>query len=246
MPERFCSTSTSSLRVHCWSVDSGPSISERFDPRTAKRTIGRIAAGGAFGGILGGALTERVAAMAGITATLPLLAVLHLAAAAGLRFLTYTAAESRPFETASTRAGARTLRETRYLQNLALLVFLVTLSGTLIDFVLKAAAAAEYRNPEMLLRFFAAFYTGIGLVTFVVQTSLSRLSLERWGLAGTAATLPLAVLARRRRGRACCRTWPTSPPCAAWKPSSETRCFARRTSSSTRRFPRATNAAQNR
>jgi hypothetical protein len=172
-----------------WSV-----VSERFDPRTAKRTIGRIAAGGAFGGILGGALTERVAAIAGINATLPLLAVLHLAAAASLRLLTSTAAESRPLEITSPRAGARTLRETRYLQNLALLVFLVTLSGTLVDFVLKAAAAAEYRNPEMLLRFFAAFYTGVGLVTFVVQTSLSRLSLERWGLAGTAATLPLAVM----------------------------------------------------
>jgi len=172
-----------------WSV-----ISERFDPRTAKRTIGRIAAGGALGGVIGGALTERVAALFGTTATLPMLALLHVAAAAGLGLLAARGAESRPFEIANPRAGARTLREARYLRNLALLVFLVTLSGTLVDFVLKAAAAAEYRNPEMLLRFFAAFYTGVGVVTFVLQSTLSRLSLERWGLAGTAATLPLAVL----------------------------------------------------
>jgi ATP:ADP antiporter, AAA family len=171
-----------------WSV-----VSERFDPRSAKRTIGRIAAGGALGGVIGGALTERVAALFGTTATLPMLALLHLLAAAGLRFLV-PRNESKRFEIANPRAGARTLRETRYLQNLALLVFLVTLSGTLVDFVLKAAAAAEYRDPEMLLRFFAAFYTGVGVVTFVLQSTLSRLSLERWGLSGTVVTLPLAVL----------------------------------------------------
>ena len=34
-----------------WSV-----VNERFDPRTAKRHIGRIAAGGTFGGFIGGIL----------------------------------------------------------------------------------------------------------------------------------------------------------------------------------------------
>ena len=46
-------------------------------------------------------------------------------AAAGLRFLAPPRNESRRFEIANPRAGARTLREARYLQNLALLVFLL-------------------------------------------------------------------------------------------------------------------------
>jgi ATP/ADP translocase len=33
-------------------------VNERFDPRTARRTIGRITAGGSIGGLLGGILPE--------------------------------------------------------------------------------------------------------------------------------------------------------------------------------------------
>ena len=43
------------------------------------------------------------------------------------------------------------------------------------------------------MRFFAIFYTGIGLVTFALQTALSRISLEKLGLAKTVATLPSAL-----------------------------------------------------
>jgi hypothetical protein len=44
-----------------------------------------------------------------------------------------------------------------------------------------------------LLRFFAVFYTLVSLGTFLVQTTLSRHSLERLGLARTVGSLPLAV-----------------------------------------------------
>ena len=60
-----------------WSV-----VNERWDPRTAKRVVGRIAAGGTAGGLLGGLLAERAAVLLSVTAMLPLLAVLHLACAA--------------------------------------------------------------------------------------------------------------------------------------------------------------------
>ena len=36
--------------------------SERFDPRTAKRHFGQIAGAGTLGGLVGGLLSERVAA----------------------------------------------------------------------------------------------------------------------------------------------------------------------------------------
>ncbi|MFL5511771.1 MAG: hypothetical protein ACJ8CN_04965, partial [Gemmatimonadales bacterium] len=57
-------------------------INERFDPRTARRTIGRITAGGSIGGLLGGLLPERVGSVLSLNAMLPVLAVLHLLASA--------------------------------------------------------------------------------------------------------------------------------------------------------------------
>src|SRR5579862_3059236 len=38
-------------------------VSERFDPRTAKRRFGQIAGAGTFGGLIGALLSERVAAV---------------------------------------------------------------------------------------------------------------------------------------------------------------------------------------
>ena len=58
-----------------WSV-----ANEVFDPREAKREFGRIAGAGTVGGICGGLLAERGAALFGGESLLVLLAVLHLAA----------------------------------------------------------------------------------------------------------------------------------------------------------------------
>lgn len=73
------------------------------------------------------------------------------------------------------------------------MVLLGTLSAALIDYVFKAQAAATFQQGEDLMRFFAVFYTVIGLITFLFQTGLGRVSLERLGLAKTVATLPAAV-----------------------------------------------------
>src|SRR6476659_11132437 len=63
-----------------WSV-----ANEVFDPRDAKRQFGRIAAAGTVGGICGGLLAERGAALFGGESLLALLAGLHLAACFVLR-----------------------------------------------------------------------------------------------------------------------------------------------------------------
>ena len=44
-------------------------VNERFDPSTARRTIGEITAGGSLGGLLGGLLPERVGAVLPLTAS---------------------------------------------------------------------------------------------------------------------------------------------------------------------------------
>ena len=91
-------------------------------------------------------------------------------------------------------SGFKVLGREPYLRGISLLILLGGLSKVLLDYVFKAQATAVFLEPEELLRFFAAFYTLIGLITFMLQTALSRYSLERLGLANTVATLPSAVV----------------------------------------------------
>jgi ATP/ADP translocase len=181
-----------------WSV-----VNERFDPRAAKRLIGRIAGGATFGGLLGGLLAERVAESLSIGAMLPILGVLHIFCAwriVGVD-LNVTAETAATEETGGTRQAAPglglsvwdTLRRAPYLRNLAVLVLLAGISNLSLDYVFKAHAVAAYGNGEALLRFFAIFYTLVALGTFFVQTALSRWFLERLGLSRTVGALPLSV-----------------------------------------------------
>ena len=180
-------------------------LNERFEPRAAKRELGRITAAGTVGGLLGGVLSERVGGMFSVTAMLPILAAIHVVCAILVRRLRPLADDpiAAAGEAAARESAARgetsspiaLLRRTPYLQSLVLLVLLVTISEALIDFVFKARASTMYGKGEELLRLFAAFYTGVSLLTVVVQALFSRLALSRLGLAGTVATVPAAVAA---------------------------------------------------
>jgi len=51
--------------------------SERFDPHTAKKRFGQIAAAGTLGGLIAGLLAARVATLGDVGAMLPLVVVIH-------------------------------------------------------------------------------------------------------------------------------------------------------------------------
>ncbi len=169
-------------------------ISECFDPRAAKRVIGRIAAFGTLGGLVGGVIAERVAATAGLQAILPMLAASHVAAG-GLLALIRTREASTKQPTQSNRSAVDAIRRVPYLRDLGTLLLLLTVAGTLADFLLKANATELFHDREQLMRFFAGFYTATGLLTFVVQALASKFALERYGLSKTIATLPGASIA---------------------------------------------------
>lgn len=176
-----------------WSV-----LSERFDPRTAKRAIGPIGAAGTAGGLVGGLLAERAAALLSVAAMLPILATLHVLCAAVL--LRVRAPHGRD-RGASARVpepapGAlRALSATSYMRNLVAVVLLATLAEGLLDYVFKAQAKGTYGGGPKLLRLFAFFYTGVSLLSFVTQAGLSRRALERLGLVRTVGALPWTVAA---------------------------------------------------
>lgn len=171
-------------------------VGESFDPRAAKRRIAWIASAGTLGGVLGGVAAERVAAALDVRRILLLLAGLHLACAWAVRLVRPRAGAGREPAAAPAEppaSAARLLRDDRYLRSIAILVFLLSVGVALMDYVFKTRAVGTYGAGIPLLRFFAAFYTATGLLAFLGQISLSRLALERLGLANTVSSLPLTV-----------------------------------------------------
>ena len=177
---------------------------ERFDPHTAKKRFGQIAGMGTLGGLAGGLLAERVAAGLGVAAMLPILAAMNFLAAWQVRQLGASISKSRErlaldeapeLAPESARSGFRVLADAPYLRNLAALVLLGTLGAAMMDYIFKAQAVATFGRGDSLLRFFAIYYAAMSLVTFLLQTSTSRLALEKLGLAVSAGTPSFALFA---------------------------------------------------
>lgn len=164
-------------------------VNERFDVRTAKRHIGRIGAAATAGGVAGGLLAERVAAMASLGAMVPVLAVVHLVCAV----LALRIGPIPPRQAGAAgriRNPVRTLAASPYLRTLAVVVVLATVGEGLLDYVFKAEATDRFGSGDALLRFFAAFYTVVNVGSIALQAALARPALERLGLARTTGLLP--------------------------------------------------------
>ena len=173
-------------------------VNERFDPRTARRTIGQITAGGSIGGLLGGVLPELVGAALPLTAMLPILALISLMAS-GLVLGVEHGAASQPLakqdeaETEPILTAGPVLRNSSYLMGLALMVALTSSAEGVLDYVFKARASAATTTGEELLRFFAAFYTVTALVGILIQVTALRPLLGRLGIARSVSLLPAGV-----------------------------------------------------
>jgi len=175
---------------------------ERFDPHTARHHFGRIAGVVTLAGLGGALVAERVAVMVGVTAMLPLLAVVNVFCAWQIRRLAQSAPPSQhatletvPPDLAATspQSGLHVLAQAPYLRNLAALVLLGTIGAALADYVFKAQAVETFGRGDSLLRFFALYYAGVSLLSFLVQTTSSALALERLGLGLTASTPSIAL-----------------------------------------------------
>jgi len=176
-----------------WSI-----INEHFDPRTARRSIGRIVGSATVGGLFGGLLAERVAATASVLWVLLFIAGLCIVCGVLLHRLR-PAAEPAP-RTARNDAparraesGFRVLARVGYLRNLALIVLLGNVAATFIDYLFKAQAAETFTSAAALVRFFAVFYTVISVITLVVQAGMTGRLLREIGIANTMAVRPAVV-----------------------------------------------------
>jgi hypothetical protein len=191
-------------------------ITEHFDPHTAKRTFARIGAAGTVSGLLGAGIADRIAAMYGVTAMIPVLAALYLLCAWQTRSLARATTASRQphspevadedamqagsmldatahLAVVSPGSGLRALAARPYLRNLAALVLLSTMGTTLIDYVFKAQAVEAVGRGEELLRLFAIYYAATALLALLVQLFVAQAVLARLPLALATATPPLAL-----------------------------------------------------
>ncbi len=174
-----------------WSV-----VSERFDPHTARKYVGQITAGGSVGGIVGGLCAWRLSSALSLPAVLLLLGVLNLLSAWCLMRFGASSPADKPNDIFPHPrvSGLQVLRNVPYLRHLAAFVMLGAAAQALLDYALSANAAAVFAQDGSLMTFFSIFYVGTGALGLAGQTAFGRLSLQKLGLAGTVATLPLTVM----------------------------------------------------
>jgi ATP:ADP antiporter, AAA family len=164
--------------------------SERFDPREARRHFGQIAAFGTLGSLAGGLIAERVATLSSTPDLLILLSVLQLAAGLALFRFAPSGAAEKSHEIPS---FPEMISGAPYLITLAAFVLLVSMSAATLDYLFNVRATAQFGKGPTLARFFAFFYAGTSVMTFLVQAGFSRIMLRRFGPGQTVSVLPIAV-----------------------------------------------------
>ena len=170
-----------------WSV-----VNERFDPHAARRAVAKIGLGFALGGLLGGALAERMAAWFGLRAMVLTLVPTNLLIALAVLGL---GAAKTPFKSSGARvSGLRTLARSRYLRGLALLVAMAAISASALDYSFKSSVASALGQPARLAKFFAVYYMTTSIVTVLLQVTASRYSLQNLGIGVTLSVLPAMLL----------------------------------------------------
>lgn len=189
-------------------------VNETFAPHSGRRAVSWIAGGGTAGGVLGGLLAWRAAGLIPLLSLLPVLAATNVICMWGTWRLQKIEAKGQPLGAvgagapdvaaaaappdeeggASPKSLFTILWDAPYLRNLALVVALGAVTSGLLDYVFSAVAVDSYPRGPDLLRFFAQFWLVVGVLSFVLQTLLGRLALEKLGLAVTVAILPALVV----------------------------------------------------
>src|SRR3954447_1797256 len=181
--------------VQAWSF-----ANSQFDTRQAKRLFGLVGAGASFGAILGGFLARVLVRPVGGAINLLLVLAALIAAAAIVVFIANAKIRRRGLARrgkAHRHAFGETLAEIRrspYLRLIAAMVFLIAIATQWTGFQLSVVADRRLGgNAEALTRFFGTFNFLLGIVSLVVQLTLTASVLRRYGVAVTILLLPIAL-----------------------------------------------------
>jgi HEAT repeat protein len=172
---------------------------ELFNPREARRLYGLVGAGGIISNLIVGLATVQVARAFGASAVLVLCVALMLgcvvsallAGSAGRHRLAARPGQERT--SAGTLAAApRHFSTSGHLRLVALLTLVTFLAVTIIDFEFKVAASASVKKDELAV-YFGYFYVVVGGLAVVLQLFGTRRLLDRVGVIGSLAILPVIL-----------------------------------------------------
>lgn len=182
-------------------------VSELFDPHSARHASVRVTAGAAIGGALGGLCVGLIARAWGHAALLPWLALLNLLCGLALYRGQLWPEPHVTREQPGAGLAIESLRRSSYVRSIAYLVILTQFSALLLDFDFKRQASESLGDGGALVQLLTVFHTATSLLATLVQLSLAGFALERLGLAGTLAVLPIGILAVGALGPLIPRPW---------------------------------------
>jgi ATP:ADP antiporter, AAA family len=168
---------------------------ETFGLEDAKRTFGAIAAGGLLGAVSGSIAARLLLQVAPPVLLLPLSAAVTFAALL-LSLLAVPVGDTGAPATSGPvvpRAIPAAIRDP-YLQMLALLTLLAAASGTLLDYLFKAAVVAN-TLPERIPQVIANVQMGQSVLAVLMELLLLRLLFQQTGVTRSLALLPILLLA---------------------------------------------------
>ncbi len=172
--------------------------------REAKRAFGLIGSGAILGWIVGGLATRESAGRFGtesmlliVAGTLVLCAVIVVIIWHGRpAYVDEDEPASRPLESGETgglSASLALLRESRYLQAIAALILLSAYATTVAGWQFKAVAKAYIPDTDRLAEFFGSFNVVAGIVSFLLQVTLTSRLLRQAGVGVAIFIVPTAM-----------------------------------------------------
>lgn len=173
---------------------------EIFHAREAKRLYGLIGSGGTLANIVVGLLAAKMATRFGASSLLVLCAVL-LGATAVASFFAGRLGRQRVFARAAAgkvtverrTGGAARVLASPHLRTVAGLAAVTFFTTTLVDFEFKVVAAEAYPRDQ-LAAWFGYFYAVVGVLALGLQLFGTGRLLQRAGVIGALAVLPLSLL----------------------------------------------------
>jgi ATP:ADP antiporter, AAA family len=171
--------------------------------REAKRMYGFVGSGATSGWIVGGYLTQVVAARYGAEASLLWMAI-ALTAAAGVVVRLWSrrpivegeseTARGRDELRGGLRASVQLIKRSPYLLAIAAVILLSSFTTTMAGWQFKAFTGASIEGKDALAAFFGKFNFYAGLMAFALQWLLTGRLLRRLGLGFTLFIVPVALL----------------------------------------------------
>lgn len=179
---------TTLLTVQFWLA-----VGQRITPAQGRRLYGLLAAGGVFGGVLGGSFGAFLAQRFSILALLPAAASLHLLTA----WLATIAPPATIVPTVAPRVrmkeGLGEVRHDSYLVRVALLMLVSAATLLFVDYLFKSEMTARM-PPERLGVALARYYAAMNAVALVVQLFVAMRVLQRMGTVLALTILPVLIL----------------------------------------------------